>query len=234
MFRNNDISDGGRVIVIKPADADDILSLADCKKALGVASSSQDDVIQAALWAAIDHLDGPAGILGRAVGPQTLELQLQSFNDRRASVAPHYNPLAIPLACPPLLSIVSVKYLDQSGADQTLAAGSGYRVLGLGQPARQAIAPPYNGAWPSARVDDASVRVRYTCGYDDSQNAMPRQIRAALCLMVRELLPLVSRDQTVMEDRVEGVGSKRYQNNPEFAQVVRRAADSLLFNLVVS
>ncbi|QDP20674.1 hypothetical protein [Bradyrhizobium cosmicum] len=233
MFRNNDISDGGRPVLIEPAD-DEVISLADCKKMLGIASASQDPIIQAAIWAATDNLDAASGVLNRALREQTWELQLRSFNDRRAAVAPFNNPMAIPLPYPPLLKVVSVKYLDQAGVDQPLALGSGYRILGLGAPLeKQAIAPPFQGAWPNARVDDASVRIRFTCGYDEDQNVMPRQLKMAVCLAVRDLMPLMSRDQMVFEDRVEGVGSKRYQSNPEFAAVTQKAIASLLANLRV-
>ncbi len=233
MFRNNDISDGGRAVLIEPPD-EDVISLADCKKALGISGTSQDLVIQNAIYAATDNLDAASGSLNRALREQTWELQLRSFNDRRPAVRPFNNPLAIPLPYPPLLNVISVKYLDAAGADQALQLGTGYRVLGLGAPLeRQAIAPPYQGSWPNARIDDASVRIRFTCGYDDDQNIMPRQLKQAVCLAVRDLIPLMTRDQMLFEDRVEGVSSKRYQGNPEFAGVVQGAIASLLRNLRV-
>lgn len=234
MFRNNDISDGGRPVLIEAPD-DEVISLADCKKALGIADTSQDAIVQQAIWAATDNLDAASGTLNRALREQTWELQLRSFNDRRPAVRPFNNPLAIPLPYPPLLNVTSVKYLDTSGTDQTLALGVGYRVLGLGAPLeRQAIAPLYQGTWPIARIDDASVRIRFTCGYDEDQNVMPRQLKQAVCLAVRDLIPLMTRDQMVMEDRVEGVGVRRYQNNPEFAAVTQKAIASLLANLRIS
>lgn len=233
MFRNNDISDGGRAVLVVPP-TNDVVTLTEAKQMLGIGGTDQDVLLQAAIYAAVDNLDAASGWLGRALRAQTWELQLRSFDDRRAKVAPFNNPLAIPLPYPPLLSIVSVKYFDVSGVDQTLVLGTGYRVLGLGAPLeRQAVAPVYNGAWPVARADDASVRIRFICGYDENQNVMPRQLKSAVCLAVRELLPLLQRDQMVMEDRVEGVGSKRYQNNPEFAAVTRKAIAGLLTNLSV-
>ncbi|MET3991668.1 putative phiE125 gp8 family phage protein [Bradyrhizobium sp. S3.9.2] len=231
MFRNNDISDGGRAVLIEPP-TDDVVTLADCKAMLGISGADQDLSIQAAIYAAVDNLDAASGWLGRALREQTWELQLRSFNDRRRKVAPYNNPLAIPLPYAPLLSIVSVKYFDVAGVDRTLVLGSDYRILGLGAPLeRQAIAPVYQGNWPVARVDDASVRVRFACGYDEIQNIMPRQLTQAVCLAVRDLLPLMTRDQMLLEDRVEGVGSQRYQSNPEFAAVTRKAIAGLLSNL---
>lgn len=233
MFRNNDISDGGRAVLVE-APLEDVVSLSECKAALGISGTDQDVVIQAAIHAAVDNLDAASGWLGRALREQTWELQLRSFNDRRAKVAPFNNPLAIPLPFPPLLSVPSVKYFDVAGVDQTLVLGTGYRVLGLGAPLeRQAIAPIYQGVWPIGRDDDASVRIRFTCGYDEDQNVMPRQLKQAVCLAVRDLIPLMTRDQMLFEDRVEGIGSKRYQNNPEFAAVTRNAISGLLASLSV-
>lgn len=236
MFRNNDISDGGRPVLITPPDYNStpIVSLAECKSALGIASSSQDALLAMALDAAIAALDPSTnGWLGRALGAQTWELQLRSFNDRRQTVRPHYNPLAIPLPYPPLISVASVKYFDASGNDTTMVEGTDYRVLGVGEVfARQAIAPLYGKTWPIARVDDASVRVRYSCGYDGQTGRItPPQLSTAICLSVRALIPVLSRDGMLAEDRVDGVGWKKYQNNPEFAQVTRAAAASLLANL---
>lgn len=236
MFRNNDISDGGRPVLITAPNynAAPIMSLAECKSALGIAGGADDALLTAALDAAIGALDpASGGWLGRALGAQTWELQLQSFDDRRATVQPHYNPLAIPLPYPPLISVDSVKYLTTSGVDTTMAVGTDYRILGVGELIRrQAIAPPYGKSWPDARQDDASVRIRFTCGYDGQANRMlPPQLSSAICLSVRALMPLLQRDAMVFEDRVEGVGSKRYQNNPEFARVTEAAVSSLLVNL---
>ena len=231
MFRNNDISDGGRAVLIEPP-LEEVISLQDCKTALGISTSDQDLLLQNAIWAAVDNLDAANGSMNRALREQTWELQLRSFNDRRSGVRPFNNPMAIPLPYPPLLQVISVKYLDVNGTDQTLAAGTGYRVLGLGAPLeRQAIAPPFQGAWPVTRVDDASVRIRFNCGYDEDINVMPRQLKSAVCLAARDLLPLLSRDQMLFEERIEGVGSKRYQNNPEFATVTQKAVANLLRNL---
>jgi len=233
MFRNNDISDGGRAVLIAPP-VEEVVSLQECKAALGIATSDQDQLLQNAIWAAVDNLDAASGSLNRALRKQTWELQLRSFNDRRQGVRPFNNPMAIPLPYPPLLQVLSVKYLDATGVDQTLMLGNGYRVLGLGAPLeRQAIAPPFRGTWPVARVDDASVRIRFTCGYDEETNVMPRQLKSAVCLAARDLLALLSRDQMLFEERVEGIGSKRYQNNPEFATVTQNAIASLLRNLRV-
>jgi hypothetical protein len=251
MFRNNDISDGGRPILIAPAD-DAVISLADCKRALGISGSDQDSVLTAAIAGVTADLDpSQLGWLGRALRPQQWELQLCSFFDVRPdrrrqgySCSPGWpggsasRPFAahpIPLPYPPLISVDSFKYLDVGGVDRTLVLGTDYRVLGQGQTfGKQSVAPVYGGAWPAARSDDASVRIRFTCGYDDDVNIMPPQLLSAICLGVRALIPLMTRDVMLFEDRVEGLGAKRYQNNPEIAKIVSSAIGSLLANLATS
>lgn len=233
MFRNNDISDGGRPVRITAPDynATPIVSLAELKSSIGIIRSDQDALLTEAINAVVANLDPYSeGWLGRAIGAQTWELQLQSFDDRRLALRPYYNVLAIPLPYPPLISVVSVKYLDVNGVDTTMILGTDYRVLGSGERI-QAIAPLYAKTWPVARRDVGSVRIRFSCGYDGQNNKTPAQLSAAICLGVRALLPLLSRDPMLFEDRVEGLGYKRYQNNPAFAKVIEDAIAGLLANL---
>jgi hypothetical protein len=238
-FRNADFVDGGRAVLIEPP-TDPAITLADAKKALGISDASQDLAVQAAIDAASDVLDpASGGWLGRALRPQTWELQLRSF----AAHQHHFfsSPLhpvdahKILLPYPPFLQMVSVKYLDINGVDQTLALGTDYRVLGAGQAYGKAfIAPLYGASWPVPRVDDASVRIQFTCGYDDDAAIMPRALRSAIVLGARALLSVSTRDMLLMEDRVEGLGWKRFQNNPAAADVVDKAVRSLLINLKIS
>lgn len=235
MFRNNDISDGGLPVLVTAPDAP-VMSLDDCKDALGISGTDQDNAITAAIDAVTATLD-PAfgGMLGRGMGPQTWRLELRSFRDRRPKFRAYANSQAIPLPYPPLISVNSVKYLDENGVDTTLALGTGYRVLGMGAAiAKQSIAPLYSKSWPNTRIDDASVRIEFTCGYDGETNVMPPNLLQAICLGVRALLTAGTRDAMILEDRVEGIGSKRYQNNPQVTDIVTKAICGLIANLVTS
>jgi uncharacterized phiE125 gp8 family phage protein len=238
MLPHHDVSELGRSILITPPDPDvAAVTLDEAKIGLGITSTSQDDIVAAAIAAAADALDpASGGWLGRALRPQTWELQLRAFGSHRAHWH-HTCANAILLPYPPLISVDSVKYLDSAGVDQTLALTTGYRVLGKGQVyGRAYIAPPYAGAWPVARFDDASIRIRFTAGYaDDSDpaSAMPRSLKHAIILGARALMSVTSRDMLLFEDRVEGMGSKRYQNNPAVAEIVNKAIASLLSNLSI-
>lgn len=232
--------DGGRA-VLTDAPTDPAVTLADAKKALGIADTSQDLIVGAAIAACSDTLD-PAfgGWLGRALRTQSWELQLRGFSRRhhgfcfinpRQAQEVHY----IVLPYPPLQSVDSVKYIDVNGIDQTLVKDTDFRVIGQGQPyGKAAIAPLYGQAWPVPRFDDASVRIRFTCGYEESDFIMPKGLKAAIVLGARALMSVSARDMMLFEDKVEGLGSKRYQNNPAAADIVTKAVTSLLFNLKIS
>jgi len=151
------------ILITPPTVA--VLTRDEVKRHLRVDFDDDNDLIDGMAQAAVDQLD-PAGggWLGRALRPQTWELQLTGFW-QADGCSDDYPPGAIVLPYPPLISIDSVSYLDSAGATQTLAAVSGYCVLGQGSLKRQAIAPPFGQRWPQARSDAASVKIRFTCGY---------------------------------------------------------------------
>jgi len=240
-FRSHDIEDVGHA-VLTDAPTDPAITLDDAKKALGITDTAQDNAVSAAIAAASDALDPAAGgWLGRALRTQSWELQLRSFGSQQTRFGANLNPrqptLAhrIVLPYPPLLSVDSVKYLDINGVDTTLVLGTDYRVLGMGQIyGKSYIAPLYQQSWPVPRVDDASVRIRFTCGYDEGDAIMPQALRQAIVLGARALMSLAGRDMLLMEDRVDGFGLKRFQNNPAAADVLDKAMRSLLINLAIS
>ncbi len=101
-------------------------------------------------------------ITRRALITQTWELVLDEF------------PPDITLPFPPLQSVVSVKYIDTAGVEQTLSASS-YIVDTDSEPAR--ITPAYGEVWPSTRCQVNAVRIRFVCGYSfplfDAATAYP-------------------------------------------------------------
>ncbi|WP_448031541.1 head-tail connector protein [Bradyrhizobium liaoningense] len=222
------------IIVITPPTVE-ALTLVDCKAALGISGTSQDPVIGAAIGAATDALDASTrGWLGRAIRVQQLELQLDSFaagwECRNGSYSCHREAIELPY--PPLITVASVKYFDSAGIDRTLVEGTDYRVQRMKAiDGKQLVEPVYGGSWPAARREAGSVRIRYNCGYDGSTNVMPRQLKTAIMLGVRALMTAAARDPMLLEDRVEGIGSKRYQSDSKAAQVVIDAADALLSGL---
>lgn len=74
-------------------------------------------------------------------------------------------------------SSVSVSYVDDDGADQTLSSA----VYALKtHKARPYLALAYNQSWPSYREQDAVITVSYTSGY--STTTLPASLKAAVLL----------------------------------------------------
>lgn len=152
-----------RVVVITEPPV--VLPLADAKAHLSIdASETHDDAkITAYVAAATAHVDGPAGWLGRSLGKQTLELRRCGFSTW----------LRLPYG--PVLSVLSIKYDDADGAEQTLDPALYVEYGG-------SICPAANTSWPATRSGPESVRVQYEAGYEDGK--VPTPILQAIKLMV--------------------------------------------------
>lgn len=89
----------------------------------------------------------------------------------------------IPIPKPPLISITSVKYIDQDGTEQTFSS-SDYLVVAPAGPAAQHgfVALGYGKSWPAARYQRAAIKVRFQAGYGAAAD-VPAQLRQA-CLLV--------------------------------------------------
>lgn len=135
--------------------------------------------VEGLIDAACASIDGPGGWLGRALGPQVLEARFGCFTA---------DPLRLPY--PPVIDIVSVKYLDSDGAEQTLDAAE-YELMGA------ELLPAWDKSWPSIASRAEAVRVRYRAGYaadpgaeplpDPLVPAVPAPIKAAVLQMVGDM-----------------------------------------------
>lgn len=70
---------------------DDFLPLPDVKAHLRVDHPDEDSTIRALIAAAISHLDGPRGVLGRCIQPQTWQMKFEPGEDLRALHLPFPN-----------------------------------------------------------------------------------------------------------------------------------------------
>ena len=78
----------------------------------------------------------------------------------------------------PLQSVTSVKYLDQSGVQQTLDPALYFVDTVTG-----CLMPAYGQGWPSVRVQANSVQVEYVSGYGIA-SAVPESIKDAIRFIV--------------------------------------------------
>lgn len=91
----------------------------------------------------------------------------------------------IQLGWPPIISIVSVTYIDAAGDSQTLAP-TAYS-LDTDQPPGWLL-PAYGTVWPATLDTAGAVRVRFTAGYGSASD-VPKDIKAWILLNVADMHP---------------------------------------------
>lgn len=147
--------------VITPP-ASEPVTLAEAKLHLRVDGTTEDALISSLIVAA---RQGAEHLTDRALMTQTLELSLDGF------------PSVIKLPRPPLVSVTSVKYVDQAGAEQTLVS-TDYQLDAASEPAR--LMPAYGETWPTTRNQVNAVTIRYQAGY----TTVPDQIKSWMLLRI--------------------------------------------------
>ena len=194
--------------VVITAPTGSVLSAAELKSRLGV--SDDDAIVSAMEKAAVQAIDGPSGWLGRALLTQTLEWRGTWCET--------------PFFFAPLQSIVSVKYDDTNGVEQTISSGE-YRITGLSD--RPMIEPVYGTSWPSMRSQVEAFRIRYIAGYGAGTD-VPEPIRAAIALQVRAMLGMMQRDPSLQQSVVFGVSSRTFSTDAAGLAVLDAAVKALL------
>lgn len=144
------------------------VSLTEAKAHLRVDHTDDDTLITACIAAATAYVDGPNGWLGRALIEQTWELTIDEFPD---------NEIKIPM--PPLIEVVSIKYDDTAGDEQTLSTDD-YTVDLVSEPGW--VLP--DDTWPSTFDGINAVRIRFRAGYT---GGVPADIKAAILLYIGTL-----------------------------------------------
>lgn len=190
---------------------DNPLELDAIKVHLRVDSSDDDDLIEAYADAALAYLDGRDGILGRALLTQQWRLTRERFfpfdpcerdwNNRHHHGARRWDELVIPL--PPLKSVESVKYLDGSGALQTIDPAA-YRIVDGGG-FQSSIIPVVGACWPPTLCAPDAVRIEFTAGYDDvaALNKERKSISQAMLLLIENWYE--NREAALVGDRAASV-----------------------------
>jgi uncharacterized phiE125 gp8 family phage protein len=158
-------------LVLETGPTVEPITLADAKVHLKVDSTDDDDLINALIGTAREMAETK---LGRVLITQTWNWVMDRFPGSRQVVLP----------LPPLQSVVSIKYKDAAGEDQTIDAGD-YIVDTAPEPGRVVLAK--NASWPSAELYPASaVTFQYKAGYGDAASNVPGPIKQACLLMIGE------------------------------------------------
>jgi len=156
------------------APATEPLTTDEARLQVSETDTAHDAALDAWIATAREHLDGPDGVLGRALITQTWELLLDRFPAGRE----------IPLPLPPLQSVVSIKYLDAAGDEQTLARS----VYGVDPSTQPGVVHLKRGqAWPATFDERNAVVIRFVAGYGDNAEAVPQRLRSAMKLHIGDL-----------------------------------------------
>ena len=140
------------------------ISLAEVKDQLGIDDTRSDGLLsrritQARSWA--------EEYTGRAFITQTREIRWDCFVDEHE--------------CPSALTVVSVKYIDTNGVEQTVSSTDytldTYAFLPF-------VRSAYGVSWPSTRYERNAVRIQFTAGYGPTAEDVPALIKEALILLV--------------------------------------------------
>lgn len=153
------------------APAENPVDSATVKAHLRVIGSSEDSLIAIYTSAATSALDGPTGLLGRALVTQTWEYVLDSFPSEW-----------IELPLPPLQSVTSIKYIDTDGVEQTLSSAR-YTVDSASDPGGVVVDAD---GWPETYDTVNAVKIRFVAGYASAAD-VPAPIRAAMLLHIGDL-----------------------------------------------
>lgn len=145
------------------------LSLDEAKAHLNIDHSDDDVLVLALIDAAVSHLDGYSGIMGRALLTQTWKINAKCFE----------SCMRLPVGN--LLSVTSVKYYDASNVQQTLAS----TVYGAySDTSGPYIALKYNQSWPSVYTREDAVEITWTAGYGPAATDIPPAIVHAIRMMI--------------------------------------------------
>lgn len=130
------------------APATEPVTTAEAKAHLRITHTSDDAYLGTLITAAREYAEQQ---IGQALAEQTREYTADAF--------PSDGVFRLGLS--PVVSISSVKYLDEAGAEQTLSS-SVYAVDTQSAPGALVLA--VNQTWPTTASIPSCVRVRYVCG----------------------------------------------------------------------
>jgi uncharacterized phiE125 gp8 family phage protein len=162
------------VLVTPPATLP--VTRAQVKVQLDISHTEKDAMIDGLIAAAVSHLDGWTGILGRCLEEQTWRQDDDVF----------WRCFPLPLA--PVISIVSVKYDDAGGAEQTVDSAN-YGLVTT-HDGRSFVRMADGFALPALHAGNGPrVRVAYKAGYaqagSPAASTVPDAIKQAMFLLVR-------------------------------------------------
>ena len=149
------------------------IPLAEAKINLRVDHSDEDGEIGRKIRSARLYCEK---IAGRAFITRTLAGTLDAFPTEFSGL------LLLPYA--PATEIVSIKYYDVDGIEQTLDAAD-YEFDPHSSPAR--LRPASGSSWPATEFRFAAIEIQWKAGFGDDSTDVPEDIRSAIKLALGDL-----------------------------------------------
>lgn len=184
-------------------------------------SHAADDLAVAAMIAAATGaIDGPTGILGRCLGPQTLETVVSCWEHLETAL------------CGPVISVDSVTYVDAAGDIQTVAD----TLWSL-----DGDAIYWGSSWsaPVLASRRNAIKIQYQAGYDGEDpfsggtGDVPEEAKAAIIGSVQQLIQSRSDELALRSVEIPDVRTVVYLDADKVSAIVRNASMGLLSGLWV-
>ena len=150
------------------APTDEPIDSTEAKLHMAIDDSTFDTLINDYIKAARMYIEAETG---RQICTATYDLIADSFGGSNTQI---YLPFG------QLQSVTSITYTDADGASQVLAS-SKYQVSDSREPA--VIQPSYSNNWPTTRDELDAVKIRFVCGYGDSDET-PEEIKQIALMLV--------------------------------------------------
>jgi uncharacterized phiE125 gp8 family phage protein len=149
------------------APTDEPVTVATLKEHLRIVTSDEDTVLAQYLAAARLYVED---MTGRAIVTQTRETVLDAWPDSETA--------DIMFGRAPLASIVSVTYLDEDFATQTVDSGDYYADTVSERPT---VVFKDSFDWPTVATSTGAIRIRYTAGV--AQDSVPKHVAQAVLFL---------------------------------------------------
>ncbi|AOY88648.1 hypothetical protein BKP64_10960 [Marinobacter salinus] len=148
-----------------------VVSLADVKLDLRVDHTFEDTLIQSLIDAAVQYLEAPSGVLGKAFITQVWEMSTRGPDD----------DCRIYLPVTPVQAIDAISYFDSDNVEQSLTV-TDFHLYGDENWAY--ITPKNDVEWPDLfdRLD--AITVTFTAGFGAAESFVPETIRQVVRLLV--------------------------------------------------
>ena len=183
-------------------------------RAQGIGTSADADTfVEALVAAATEHLDGRAGVLGRALVNQSWRLDVH--------VADGCGRVRIDM--PNVSSITSIAYVI--GGVETTWSAAEYRLGSVGN--FYFVEPKSGYSWPSTDDVEDAIRVTFVTGFGAAGANVPTPIRQAIILLAKHLYGLTERNLFLARDEVPGVQVHQYVVSEATGGVIGAAVDAL-------